>query len=487
VVAVNKAGGGGGGSGSASFISGGGVWQNIQGVATGNIQPGDFVLITSRVADAGTNVAHVLDTTAALTGTTLLASFRNAAVEKASIADDGTYATGGVLFGTGQNGYYGYSSGVIIGGPDGTAAPLIWLNRGVGNLIDLLTHATNQTGIRLHNANGGMRSGGSWSVDPTQLLCVDGSDGSVGDSGYKKSAASGGNMSALYDNAEFDRYDGTNRRFLAAAPLLMVTAIGDANGTTSIGSATMGFGAGGGSAIDATLTRTGARDIAMALGGVFQLRGGTSGTIGFAPAPIITDHALTWPAAQGAANTVLTNDGAGALSWAAASADANFQFLPAQNEPPLTDPATFTTIVAATGSRPLLEFDGTTDESGVMSGILRNYRGGGVTVTFRGTMDTANAGTKVVKLACSFEKVQSGDVLGAGGNDFAAAETVEITVNNTAGTMFEGTLAFTNGAQMDSLVTGNSFRFKITRNNAGLAGTNATGRYQLMVAVCNNT
>ena len=191
----------------------------------------------------------------------------------------------------------------------------------------------------------------------------------------------------------------------------------------------------------------------------------------------------------GGAGTILTVV-AGVPAWAAAanaSTDPNFQFLPAQNEPPTTNPATFTAVDAATGQRPYLEFDGTTDETAIMSGVFRNDHGGGVTLTFYGTMDGNNTGTKVVKLSCAFELVQSGDVLGGGGNDFASAQSVEITVNNTGGTCFTGTLAFTAGSQMDSVTTGKFFRFKITRNNSGLTGTNATGRYRMLAAVCNNT
>lgn len=46
--------------------------------------------------------------------------------------------------------------------------------------------------------------------------------------------------------------------------------------------------------------------------------GATSGAITFAVPTTITSHTLTWPSAQGAASTVLTNDGSGGLSWAAA-------------------------------------------------------------------------------------------------------------------------------------------------------------------------
>jgi hypothetical protein len=250
----------------------------------------------------------------------------------------------------------------------------------------------------------------------------------------------------------------------------------------------LSFGAGGGSALDLTLTRASAGVLALGAGNELRLQGSGSGGVDLRATGNGTSYSLILPGAQGAAGSVLTNsDGAGTLTWVVPQNDPNFQFLPAQNEPPTTNPATFTAVAAATGLRPYLEFDGTTDETAIMTGVLRNYRGGGVTVSFKGTMDGANTGTKVVKLAAAFELVQSGDVLGAGGNDFASSQTVEIVVNNTAGTMFEGTIAFSNGAQMDSVVTGSLFRFKITRNNSGLSGTNATGRYRMLAAVSNNT
>jgi hypothetical protein len=48
-----------------------------------------------------------------------------------------------------------------------------------------------------------------------------------------------------------------------------------------------------------------------------KLRGSTSGTMTVQPAATVTDYTVTLPAAQGAANSVLTNDGSGVLSWGA--------------------------------------------------------------------------------------------------------------------------------------------------------------------------
>lgn len=44
-----------------------------------------------------------------------------------------------------------------------------------------------------------------------------------------------------------------------------------------------------------------------------------TGSIIFAIPTAVTSHTLTWPSAQGAASTVLTNNGSGTLSWAASS------------------------------------------------------------------------------------------------------------------------------------------------------------------------
>ncbi len=51
-----------------------------------------------------------------------------------------------------------------------------------------------------------------------------------------------------------------------------------------------------------------------------KLDGATSGTLTINPPATVTSYAVTMPSAQGAASTVLTNDGAGVLTWAAVPA-----------------------------------------------------------------------------------------------------------------------------------------------------------------------
>src|SRR5207244_4059124 len=54
---------------------------------------------------------------------------------------------------------------------------------------------------------------------------------------------------------------------------------------------------------------------ALPAGQAFQLPGATSGALSLAVPATVTSYTLTLPAAQGAANQMLANDGAGNLSW----------------------------------------------------------------------------------------------------------------------------------------------------------------------------
>lgn len=64
----------------------------------------------------------------------------------------------------------------------------------------------------------------------------------------------------------------------------------------------------------------GSNQITIAVGNMpaLTLTGSTSGVLTVQAAAITTDHTLKMPAAQGAADTYLKNDGSGNLSWAAA-------------------------------------------------------------------------------------------------------------------------------------------------------------------------
>jgi hypothetical protein len=171
-----------------------------------------------------------------------------------------------------------------------------------------------------------------------------------------------------------------------------------------------------------------------------------------------------------------------------ASGDTLFKFFPADSEPPAADFPEPTEITAATGYRDTLNYDDTTAEKTVFSDDMPSAYAGttGVTIRFKGTMEGANTGTKGITLGVSFERVTIGDALGAGGSDFAAANNTTITVDNTAGNEFEGTVTFTDGVDMDSVVAYDAFRLEVERLPSD-GGDDAVGDFRLLSVIGKET
>jgi hypothetical protein len=136
-------------------------------------------------------------------------------------------------------------------------------------------------------------------------------------------------------------------------------------------------------------------------------------------------------------------------------------FTPFSNEPPSSNPAT----IDLRNNHPVLDFDDTTNESAVFTSIMpRAYAGGGLTVYIHYAM--ASAVTGDIDWDVSFERIgdqqQDLDVDG-----FAAVQSSDnVTVPNTSGMVDIVNIIFTNGAQMDSIAVGESFRMKVTRDAA---------------------
>jgi hypothetical protein len=140
---------------------------------------------------------------------------------------------------------------------------------------------------------------------------------------------------------------------------------------------------------------------------------------------------------------------------------------PQANEPPATLGAYFT----ARNSHLVLVFDNTVNWSAVFPGVLpRNYSGAGVTVRLCWLAETVTTGA--VKWNAQVERNQTG-VDDLDSDSFAAAQTATGTAPATAGMTAYTDIAFTNGAQMDSLAAGESFRLKITRDAADATDTMA--------------
>ena len=144
-----------------------------------------------------------------------------------------------------------------------------------------------------------------------------------------------------------------------------------------------------------------------------------------------------------------------------ASGDTLLIFVPNHNEPPSSNNAT----LDLRNQHPVLDFDATTNESAVFSAIMsRSYASSGLTVYIHYAMSTATADD--IDWDAAFERI--GDQqqnLDADG--FAAVQSVDNTaVPGTSGLVDIVSIAFTDGAQMDSIAVGEGFRLKVTRDAA---------------------
>lgn len=144
-----------------------------------------------------------------------------------------------------------------------------------------------------------------------------------------------------------------------------------------------------------------------------------------------------------------------------ASGDSLVAFTPQANEPPASNFATLDTR----NQHPVLDFDGTTNESAVFSAIMpQHYAGSGVTVYLHYAMTSATTGD--VDWDVAFERIgdQQQDIDSDG---FATVQSVDnTTVPGTSGNVDIVSVAFTDGAQMDSVAVGEGFRVKVTRDAA---------------------
>lgn len=136
-------------------------------------------------------------------------------------------------------------------------------------------------------------------------------------------------------------------------------------------------------------------------------------------------------------------------------------FMPFDNEPPASNYAT----LDVRNGHPCLDFDATTNESAVFSAVMpRNYSGGGVTVYLHYAMSSATSGT--IDWDVAFERI--GDQqLDIDSDSFADANSVDdTTVPSTCGYVDVVSVAFADGADMDSVAAGELFRIKVTRDAA---------------------
>jgi hypothetical protein len=159
-----------------------------------------------------------------------------------------------------------------------------------------------------------------------------------------------------------------------------------------------------------------------------------------------------------------------------ASGDTLATFFPADNEPPSSNPA----ALDVRNGVPVLDFDASSpDESAVFSGFMpRHYDGGGITVTVGWSATSATSGT--ISLDVSFMSV-SDDADDLDSKSFAAANNANPTAASASGEVDYATVAFTDGADMDSIAAGEFFRMTVARDADGTTSTdNMTGDMELV-------
>jgi hypothetical protein len=155
-----------------------------------------------------------------------------------------------------------------------------------------------------------------------------------------------------------------------------------------------------------------------------------------------------------------------------ASGDTLVVFTPASNMPPASNYAT----LDQRNSRLVLDFDAAADESAVFAAVLpRNYAGGGITVNIIWMATSATSGT--CRWASAFERRNTDQ----DSDSFATANTAGGTANGTSGITTTTGITHTNGAEIDSMVVGDAFLLKLTRDADGTSGTDdMTGDAELV-------
>ena len=157
-----------------------------------------------------------------------------------------------------------------------------------------------------------------------------------------------------------------------------------------------------------------------------------------------------------------------------ASGDTLIVFTPLHNEPPSANAAT----IDLRNQHAVLDFDAATDESARFGAVMpRNYGAAtGVTVLLVWMASTATTGDVIWNV--SFER-HADDAFDLDADGFAAVNAVTDTAANVSGEVSYPVITFTAGADMDSVVAGDSFRLNVTRD-ADNGSDNMAGDAELL-------
>lgn len=115
------------------------------------------------------------------------------------------------------------------------------------------------------------------------------------------------------------------------------------------------------------------------------------------------------------------------------------------------------------------DFDAAINEILDFESVLpRNYNGAGLTVALIWSATTATTGA--ARWLVSFERHQA-DVTDIDADSFAAAQAVNATTAAINGARSYDEVPFTDGAQIDGLAAGESFRMRVVRDATNVADT----------------
>jgi len=161
-----------------------------------------------------------------------------------------------------------------------------------------------------------------------------------------------------------------------------------------------------------------------------------------------------------------------------ASGNTLLVFRPADNEPPSSN---FATLDLRNG-HPTLDFDTTTQETAIFTGVIpRTYGGGGITVYVHWAATSATSGT--IGWDSAFEAIGTAQDIDSDG--FATAKTITAaTVPGTSGVLAVTNVAHGNGAESDSVAAGDAFRLRIRRD---VANDTAAGDAELVAVELKET
>lgn len=160
---------------------------------------------------------------------------------------------------------------------------------------------------------------------------------------------------------------------------------------------------------------------------------------------------------------------------------------PQDNTPPATLYATLDTMVGASTPAeavPVLDFDDTTVEyADFYCYMPAHYAGGGVTLTF---VWSAAAATNNGVWAAAFRRVEDdGEDLDTTAFTYDYNTTADLTPPSVVGEVAYDTLAFTSGADMDSVTAGDYFILRVKR--PAPSGTKITGDCSIHAIIVKET